>query len=1733
LPEKIGAFGVGAYSLFSLTENPMVCSGGTDLAFEWAGDALLTRRAPSEANDTWTSFHLPARDPYGVPEMTGFGGFLASSLTFTLSLAKIEVFVDGRSALCIAKTFPRAPVVMVPPVENSWWSRRSIVLNSPTSIFSLKGQGGGLTEREILISARFGESDEATAHISSRLIAADVVTQCSPELVLRMERVTKKRPMKQFSLMLLLADEVSDLGASTGSDRVDQRKARDLLSHFAPRIGAGRLFIGFRTSQTTGFAVHLAAPFIPTVERESIDLVDPTLFQWNSELLHIAGVAMRLALEHRMSNIGTLYSKEVPERRRAEALRVERVARAVASVEEEPRKVTSCSETGAADSAAKSTLRESASRRRAGESDRGGSSFFSGLASFMGQAASEVKRIAVSVVDSISDDPSNLLSPADPQPSASAAEREAIGLMQCFVPQRTTPDSRIGQYVSRGFEGSLPNLSTPVLSCAGVVRGSDAFTGRCGMQAFFKLDGEGTSTPPALVRSVVLDNASDYVEHVCGVARGTLEHLASHLKTRTLAEDEALLLLVWFRQYERKVPNDAGKGSLLKDSVRVCFEGSPKVARLRDFSFFVVSKEMRKVPLPFETLPISFTARLSENVLSALFAELQFSRWSEWIVDHECLTAERSESADATRLAVFSCLAYGTRDHAGDYPAWLRLSLGSRRCLPIEGGMLEMPIDSYLPIADLKTFESQSRLPKVSSAVLKAAHVSKRFLVAVGVREAVSLDVLFTELDRLTWNQDPSGLVRYLCGVQAKLSRSEIQRLRESRYLPSTADKTLHAPAELILPVLPAPIMQDLSNVVPFLRGWREQGSSGGDEARFLCDFLGMKRKPALETILQIAADNNTSSSMRMKCIVFAASHLDYEGGSYAGLRFLPCRRRSPLKPVSDLPVLGLCRTSECFTDQACFEMGFWTVQHELEVAALHFKVAREPTGQQYGDALLEIVQGLKSARTSDSAKDATAWKVFAFLSSRAGSFSEREKSILCGTALVPVWSIQRASNGAEAKTLLWRRPGDVYFASAGSGASSSAITSCLFDTIPSNDFLRVIGTKDEPSLADLCELIVADPESVFERMGKQPERYEELLYRIAGQVGSLPRQLVAQLRRSPFLLATTLALIDSVEASSAEDATADDTVNVQKVTWTLACAPDIVVVDDSFLQRMFNPLVLPVGSSGLEAFYVEMGSTFISKAVSRRFQIPFDHRYVACESDLTLRLTDRILQRRALILETSTRPMARGASALLEPSSLRVRHVPSITAVYALKGQSRSQSVTCCSGQTLVGKAPPASPPLPSSARLVLYVTEDVDFFDVSDALARRLYADERCGLQEVFLLSQLLETTLSQLRARGFPVDRVVKADSSPAPRSPSPSSPVPVPSLATSTGPQPTGTCSNDGEASSGDGHYEILRQIFPDVDPGWLRQKIEESPGENGLRYLKELMQSSGYPHEESSKCSPSSADPGRRGGPKNTLPRSLVRAFKKRASGALSTPGIGRALLGSSSGGVADSTRGHAEPSVEQDKGSAVEPDDAHARDGLRQALNSAVLASSQVPACGVSSAASQAVVSQDRVPAPSCEIIPGHDLVPVGREGIAHAKTSQGLRVFASRLDRDVDESLRFCVEYWNMVERFGYLLKDLASVFRLETKTMAIFYAKTGRVIAFNASGSLFFNLRYYATLHDASSRDRPSREALIFWYTTTCHELAHNLAKEHDQRHGHYTETMVEEYFPRFLDWLREIGL
>jgi hypothetical protein len=68
--EKIGAFGVGFYSVFSICDDPFVSSGKECMAFYWnERDQLFVRRRDLDKEEDMTTFMLNMRTPTEVPNL--------------------------------------------------------------------------------------------------------------------------------------------------------------------------------------------------------------------------------------------------------------------------------------------------------------------------------------------------------------------------------------------------------------------------------------------------------------------------------------------------------------------------------------------------------------------------------------------------------------------------------------------------------------------------------------------------------------------------------------------------------------------------------------------------------------------------------------------------------------------------------------------------------------------------------------------------------------------------------------------------------------------------------------------------------------------------------------------------------------------------------------------------------------------------------------------------------------------------------------------------------------------------------------------------------------------------------------------------------------------------------------------------------------------------------------------------------------------------------------------------------------------------------------------------------------------------------------------------------------------------------------------------------------------------------------------------------------------------------
>ncbi|KAL4976136.1 hypothetical protein BDW66DRAFT_135694 [Aspergillus desertorum] len=345
---KIGAFGVGFYSVFEDCEEPFVSSGSDAMAFYWKENALFTRRLKlNEQANSETTFVLDYRnDTSPIPSLMQLCQFLSSSLTF-VSLECIELWLDDWNVLRLAKKAAPAVTLAIPrdietktqeglmkitsvtrevaQVDAAWMHVVEWNPNASTLVEGIRDTTSSLrsflsrltqspseklvdTQKKEVADDKGDSTKISTASIFLHINTASIQAFTGQSLNSELERATRKPPPKKTSIAVLTPSYDTSLASSSSQ--------AEFLSSILPSNG-GRVFIGFPTQQTTGLNAHISAPsVIPTVERESIDLNTRYIRKWNMEILRAAGIVCRIAWSAEMASVKNriISAKDPPKR---------------------------------------------------------------------------------------------------------------------------------------------------------------------------------------------------------------------------------------------------------------------------------------------------------------------------------------------------------------------------------------------------------------------------------------------------------------------------------------------------------------------------------------------------------------------------------------------------------------------------------------------------------------------------------------------------------------------------------------------------------------------------------------------------------------------------------------------------------------------------------------------------------------------------------------------------------------------------------------------------------------------------------------------------------------------------------------------------------------------------------------------------------------------------------------------------------------------------------------------------------------------------------------------------------------------------------------------------------------------------------------------------------------------------------------------------------------------------
>ncbi|BFZ57400.1 hypothetical protein PYCC9005_004452 [Savitreella phatthalungensis] len=1181
---KIGAFGVGFYSVFSICEDPFVTSGDTGLAFYWKGDQLFTRRAKLPQNDEWTNFALKMREPQEIPNLRSLTKFLATSLTFSRSLAHIELYLDDL-CLCTLKrvasptqtveiksalaTTTAGKMMRITDVDSTSVQISATYINAtqtlPPSTVSSRLLSFFSSGKQEAVSVDLTKT--STSNIFLRIITGHIQTSVSRQFAAELLRATKK-PLPARTKVSIVVSSAAEHAASSGKSGLFE----DLLCY----PSQGRVYIGFPTHQTTGFSGHIGAPcLIPTVERESIDLVDRWVKIWNFEVLRAIGLLTRIAYH--------------------------------------------------------------------------------------------VEFVRVSSIE------------------------DAVHTMKFFSMKLATPQ-RIDLTVEEAFFGSsgvIPLFSTCGVRPSNEVRLQDADI------TFLK-------DVPLLPKSLQTD-AADFIgklRQLSMIESVNLGDIRKDVADRLLSLADSIAFLRYCAKRSHDLDSTAWS-ALLNAAVGDGGDGTPvSLGSIRNWSSPKVLPA--GVPMPPSCAPQSFTSVLSSAEINALgWEELPLIKWLDYCVSSEPFgrPPQRDINKDEEfAVQVLAVMSKGLDSMGKDERDRAIQLLQDKTCIPTRNHGMLKPSQTYLYL--IRGFDD---LPVIGN--LKG--VKEKFLVQLGVRKTIELDIIFDKLSQGgKWSA--IDLVQYLASVRRDMPAKDVERLRSAPFAAAEgADTTKRSVVQLYEP---NDTLRSLN--LPVLAWPADRWRPLSTEANLLFE-LGLKRFPTLAVLLQLCA-HPKDEQLRERALAYLLTNFNVYGYAAA---YDAGKIKTAFVPTST----GKLRTPrDVFTMPACEVFGFDTIRRDLlGTKASMLGIAPLPPFEK----MLEIVL------TTPPQTFAAAQAQFAVLGSVMGSAMppSSHRDAISRQTIIPIFRNEKLVKLAAPSKTFFR------------GGATEPWHEQVFDMVDfgpqANSFLRNVGVRDRPTTAQLAEMLVAEPANVF-RLCSTEDKYRDILAQIARDLSAVKgnKALWMRMANTAFLLADKYKRNDK-----ALEAGQDETVSAGIQT-SLQRASDILIVDSVVEFQLFRQDVWTAPQDSLlESLYTALGAVRLSSVVQERTTV----RGAGVTNDACERLKAHLLERLPVFFHSDRTTPARD-----------VRWVEKKLRIVQYDGLSLQRTLVF--GGVRVAKTSPVTAFVDRSGP-GLCVTANPDDYDVAEAVCNIVLSQPTS--RDYLLLTSMLQWSVSTLQKRGFNVDRILQ--------------------------------------------------------------------------------------------------------------------------------------------------------------------------------------------------------------------------------------------------------------------------------------------------------------------------------------------------------------------------------------
>ena len=1208
---KIGAFGVGFYSVFSDCEEPFVSSGRKALLFYWQKDALFTKTMalPNDQNTT-TIFDLPMRNQNcPIPSLLSLCQFLASSLTF-VGLEEIEVCLDDWKIATLKKKIAPKIDIRIPNEVNkrtreglmnvtavtkeaaqldaNWlkvveWKPKALLsivrdagsgstVKGAQTTQSLRGffsrlapgasnhaalEKAAKEEKQLQASLEENLMGETTATVFIHVNKAQIKTAVSETFRSELERATKKPPPKYTTVSLLSTSYDEQVASSCDANKASE--VPQIFTTFVPTNGKGKIFIGFTTNQTTGLNVHISTPsVIPTVERESIDLNNRFVRVWNVELLRVAGIVARVSWGNETADLSAKLFQAV---------------------------------------------------QRAGRKN-------------------PIKEDIVACLP------------------------EALFLHTTYSWNESTPSLEVGSLMEEAFWTCNQKTAIATLSTRGIKLSSEV---RLAPEKLGFVEDIPT-LPEALVGVGLVKRLIDYGV----ITEVTISDIKQHLENKPMTGVQLQNFLEWLAHKARISEID---GSMIRSLLDVAIandeeDGSRPVIVLAEMrNFLNTSRIPPEMPVPSTTLPFKFTKKVPKADLELFgFEDLQLVPWLRWLIENTGGRKALSADFDISTSPAFSSSVLPVISKQ-----WEGLSQSSKSTvvelltpqtvIPTKMGM-KRPSESYFP--SVKLFDDLPVITGVQS-------VKDKFLAALGVRKTVDIGVVFERLvDRSAtpkthipassakWSH--VDLIKYLASVRNDIPTADIDRLRgmkicpaETEALQATGER--YSVSELFEPE------QSLRRLKFLTLHWPGVYRPESAEGRFLT-FLGLRASPSYIDLIKMMSNAVAKHDLGQRDLALKYFVDHYQLKGYG--KFDHTSVTLPYLPIQGSEKKA-ATPNNCFSNPQVSILGFDVLRQDLQLHASKFGVKQDPP-------MSECIKRLTS-HPPESNRNAR--EIFAYLATRISDITNQHADTLTNAHIVPVTvkSNGLSAYGHEKRERLKHAPPRMCF--LGNGEKYADIFDYVDFGQEANTFLLRIGSKHEPTTLQLAKLLIQEPARMFSMLGDA--RYLELLRTIGASWNTLRQDnnIKRDVKGAKCLLAYR---VYPSKSAKAED---EDENDAGIKSWELANAGQVVIVDDIITYTMFRTSLLAAPmEETLEDFYHSLGAPNVSSLLEESQSIGM----VSKDDTVALKLQKLIQERSRLFLHDYTRENIKHDAKWVE-QNLKVKCVRSISLRKSLRGYDLSHT--------------------------------------------------------------------------------------------------------------------------------------------------------------------------------------------------------------------------------------------------------------------------------------------------------------------------------------------------------------------------------------------------------------------------------------------------------------------------